>query len=78
MAMVPSDEANQILGELALLMGNAIRQQDVDLLRQVLRQIAVTSPDLDARWAFRTVQRDLSPEQLQWFEAAIAQIRNPE
>lgn len=76
--MAPSDEANQISGELALLMGNAIRQQDLELLRQVIREIAVTCPDLDARWAFRTVQRDLTTEQVAWFEGAIAQIRNPE
>lgn len=78
MVMAPSDEANQISGELALLMGNAIRQQDLELLRQVLREMAVTCPDLDARWAFRTVQRDLSEADKQWFEGAIAQIRNHE
>ena len=76
--MAPSDAVNQISGELALLMGNAIRQQDLELLRQVIREMAVTCPDLDARWAFRTVQRDLTPEQVAWFEAAIVQIRNPE
>ncbi|CAA9333911.1 hypothetical protein AVDCRST_MAG94-2028 [uncultured Leptolyngbya sp.] len=58
------------------MMGNAMRQQDLELLRQVIREMAVTCPDLDARWAFRTVQRDLPPEQVAWFEGAIAQIRN--
>lgn len=78
MAMAPLDEANQVSGELALLLGNAIRQQDLELLRQVIREMAVTCPDLDARWAFRTVQRDLTSEQVAWFEAAIVQIRHPE
>jgi hypothetical protein len=76
--MAPLDEANQVSGELALLLGNAIRQQDLELLRQVIREMAVTCPDLDARWAFRTVQRDLTSEQVAWFEAAIVQIRHPE
>ncbi|MBD1996002.1 hypothetical protein H6G00_05145 [Leptolyngbya sp. FACHB-541] len=69
-------EGVEVSGQLALLMGNAIRQQDLELLREVIREIAVSLDDLNAKWIFRVTGLDLSPEQQQWFEGAIAQIRN--
>ncbi|MBD2034867.1 hypothetical protein H6F76_07455 [Leptolyngbya sp. FACHB-321] len=67
---------SQTTGALALLLGNASRQQDLECSQQVLHGMAVTCPGLDARWAFRTVQRHLTADEVAWFEDAIARIRH--
>lgn len=69
------DEANEKLGQLALLLGNAVRQRDLELLREIVREMAISFADLDAKWAFRTMQRDLETEEQAWLSGAIAQIQ---
>lgn len=73
----PSNEA-EISGELALLLGNAIRQQDPELLKAVIREVSEECSLQDGKWIFRTVGFDLTPDQHQWLSGAIAQLRSPE
>jgi hypothetical protein len=61
--------------ELALLLGNAIRQRDRSLLREVISKMSVTLDDVDARWAFRITQGSLSTDDHVWFEGEIREMR---
>lgn len=71
----PSDAANQLSAEMALLLCNAIRQSDMELFREVIREIATSIDDVNAKWVFKITQLDLTADQQQWLEQAIAQIR---
>lgn len=68
----------QLSGELALLIGSAIRHQNLDELRAAIRQVAIDVDDTNAKWIFATVQNDLPDECKEWFENAIVQIRGGE
>lgn len=62
------------IGALALLLGNAIRQRDLQLFRQVVREIGIDASTPDARWIFRTCRQDLPPELQAWLDTSIQAI----
>jgi len=65
----------KLSGQLALLIGTAIRQRNLEDLRAAIRKAGTDLSDADARWMFTTVQRDLPEDCKAWFDAAIAQIQ---
>jgi inorganic pyrophosphatase/exopolyphosphatase len=65
----------KLSGELALLIGTAIRQRNLEDFRAAIRKAGTDLSDADARWMFTIVQRDLPPDCQAWFEQAIAQIQ---
>lgn len=69
-------DGEQLSGEMVLMIQVAVRQQDIGLLRQTIRETAISLDDANAKWVFRTVSRDFTPELQAWFDQAIETIRN--
>ncbi len=63
------------VGSVALMITLAVRTQQFDRLKNLIRAAAVKFSDAEARWIFRRVQSDIPPELKRWFEEAISAIR---
>lgn len=68
------DTLRRAVGAIALLLGNTVRQQDAQLFRDAVREIGISVDTVNARWIFRIVKQDLTPELQEWMDGAIAGI----
>lgn len=67
-------DKQQAIGELALLLTNVVWNREEDLFRLVLREVGQYVQNDEAKWMFRLLKKDLTPELTAWFEDQVQQI----
>jgi hypothetical protein len=73
------NHASQPTGELALILGLAVRSKNATLLQQLLREMGINCSDKEAKWAFTNAQADMTQQEIDWLQAHLQRIyQDPE
>ncbi|NJR38549.1 MAG: hypothetical protein HC781_06480 [Leptolyngbyaceae cyanobacterium CSU_1_4] len=61
-------------GELALILGFAVRDKNATLLQQSLRELGLACSEAQAKWAIAQAKADMTAAQKDWLEAHLRQL----